>query len=154
MAALIESLTEAQGCGNLSRRLRLLSHPALLVVDEIGYLPLCQDGAVLFFQSINARHERASTVFTSNKGFEEWGAVLSDEIMAAALFDRLLHHCQIVNIRGNSYRIRAHQDLLRSPTTNATGKPRRDDQTLRLVLPPPADVRLVGSTGPPNRSPR
>ena len=104
----------ANTAGNLSRRLRVLTHPALLVVDEIGYLPVSQDGAVLFFQLINARHERASTVLTSNKGFEEWGGVLGDEIMAAALIDRLLHHCHIVNIRGNSYRMRAHQDLLRS----------------------------------------
>ena len=106
-------MTEAKAAGNLSRRLRVLTHPALLVVDEIGYLPISQDGAVLFFQLINARHERASTVLTSNKGFEEWGGVLGDEIMAAALIDRLLHHCHIVNIRGNSYRMRAHQDLLR-----------------------------------------
>ena len=68
----------------LTRRLRVLTHPALLVVDEIGYLPVNQDGAVLFFQLINARHERASTVLTSNKGFEDWGGVLGDEVMAAA----------------------------------------------------------------------
>ena len=91
LAALIESLTEAKAAGNLTRRLRVLTHPALLVVDEIGYLPVNQDGAVLFFQLINARHERASTVLTSNKGFEEWGGVLGDEVMAAALIDRLVH---------------------------------------------------------------
>ena len=112
-AALIESLTEATAAGNLSRLLRVFTHPALLVVDEIGYLPISLDGAVLFFQLINARHERASTVLTSYKGFEDWRGVLGDEIMAAALIDRLLHHCHIVNIRGNSYRIRAHQDLFR-----------------------------------------
>ena len=80
----------------------MLTHPAVLVVDEIGYLPVSRDSAVLFFQLVNARHERASTVLTSNKGFEEWGAVLGDEVMAAALIDRLLHHCHIVSIRGNS----------------------------------------------------
>ena len=64
--------------------------------------------------SINARHEWASTVLTSNKGFEEWGHVLGDEVMAAALIDRLLHHCHIVNIRGNSYRMREHQHWLRT----------------------------------------
>ena len=94
---------------------KVLTHfPALLVVDEIGYLPVSQDGAILFFQLINARHERASTVLTSNKGFEDWGGVLGDELTAAALIDRLLHHCHIVNIPGNSYRMRAHQDLLRA----------------------------------------
>ena len=114
LAGLIESLTEAKAAGNLTRRLRVLTHPALLVVDEIGYLPVNQDGAVLFFQLINARHERASTVLTSNKGFEDWGGVLGDEVMAAALIDRLVHHCHIVNIRGNSYRMRDHQNLLQA----------------------------------------
>ena len=114
LTGLIDTLMEARAAGELSRRLRVLTHPALLVVDEIGYLPVTQDGAVLFFQLINARHERASTVLTSNKGFEEWGNVLGDEVMAAALIDRLLHHCHIVNIRGNSYRMREHQDWLRS----------------------------------------
>ena len=74
------------------------------LVDEIGYLPVTQDGAVLFFQLINARHERASTVLTSNKGFEEWGGVLGDEVMAAALINRLLHHCHIVNMVGTQMR--------------------------------------------------
>ena len=118
-AGLVESLAEAKAAGNPGRRLRVLTHPALMVVDEIGYLPVTREGAVLFFQLINARHEHASTVLTSNKGFEEWGTVLGDEVMAAALIDRLLHHCHIVNIRGNSYRMRAHQDLL---------GPRSDDE--------------------------
>jgi len=114
LADLVDSLAEAKTAGGLARRLRVLTHPALLVVDEIGYLPVSRDGAVLFFQLVNARHERGSTVLTSNKGFEEWGGVLGDEVMAAALIDRLLHRCHIVNIRGNSYRMREHQDLLRS----------------------------------------
>ena len=111
LAGLIESLEQAKAAGQLARRLRVLTHPALLVVDEIGYLPVSRDGAVLFFQLINARHEQASTVLTSNKGFEEWGTVLGDDVMAAALIDRLLHHCHVVNIRGNSYRMREHQDM-------------------------------------------
>jgi DNA replication protein DnaC len=111
---LIESLEQARAAGQLARRLRVLSHPALLVVDEIGYLPVNRDGAVLFFQLINARYEHASTVLTSNKGFEEWGDILGDEVMAAALIDRLMHHCHVVNIRGNSYRMREHTDLWRS----------------------------------------
>jgi DNA replication protein DnaC len=111
LVGLIESLEAARAAGQLSRRLRVLSHPALLIVDEIGYLPLSRDGAVLFFQLINHRYEHASTVLTSNKGFEEWGAILGDEVMAAALIDRLMHHCHVVNIRGNSYRMREHTDL-------------------------------------------
>ena len=73
-----------------------------------------RDVAVLLFQLINARHEHASTVLTSNKGFEEWGADLGDEVMAATLIDRLLYHCHIVNIRGNGYRMRKHQEMRRS----------------------------------------
>jgi DNA replication protein DnaC len=111
LVGLIESLENARSAGQLARRLRVLSHPALLIVDEIGYLPLSRDGAVLFFQLINHRYEHASTVLTSNKGFEEWGAILGDEVMAAALIDRLMHHCHVVNIRGNSYRMREHADL-------------------------------------------
>src|SRR5215469_16698728 len=84
------------------------------LVDEIGYLPINHVGAVLFFQLMNRRYETASTVLTSNKGFEEWGEVLGDEIMAAALIDRVLHHCHLVNIRGNSYRMREHSELHRA----------------------------------------
>ena len=81
---------------------------------------------MLFFQLINRRYERASTVLTSNKGFEEWGQILGDEVMAAALIDRLLHHCHIVNIHGNSYRMRQHTDLskiLHSPPTEPSPSP-------------------------------
>ena len=101
----------SSSCGTTRQTASVLSHPALLVVDEIGYLPVNRDGAVLFFQLINARYEHASTVLTSNKGFEEWGEILGDEVMAAALIDRLMHHCHVVNIRGNSYRMREHTDL-------------------------------------------
>ena len=105
---------------------RPLTYPSLLVVDEIGYLPVSQTGAMLFFQLINRRYERASTVLTSNKGFEEWGQILGDEVMAAALIDRLLHHCHIVNIRGSSYRMRKHTDLskiLHSPPAESSPSP-------------------------------
>jgi DNA replication protein DnaC len=124
---LIESLEQAKAAGQLARRLRVLSHPALLIVDEIGYLPISRDGATLFFQLINVRYEHASTVLTSNKGFEEWGEILSDEVMAAALIDRLIHHCHVVNIRGNSYRMREHTDLWQSirDKQNDTTAPRR-----------------------------
>ena len=108
---LVDSLEEATAAGRLDRRLKTLTHPALLVVEEIGYLPVTQSGAILFFQLINRRYGRASTVLTSNKGFEEWGRILANDVMAAALLDRLLHRCHIVNIRGNSYRLRRHPEL-------------------------------------------
>ncbi len=119
---LVSSLEEAQAAGTLARRLAVLTHPALLVVDEIGYLPVSRSGAVLFFQLISRRYERASTVMTSNKSFEEWGTILGDEVMAAALIDRLLHHCHLVNIRGNSYRMREHVNLFQSRDSTETGR--------------------------------
>ena len=97
LAGRIDSLADAKAFNNLSRRLPVLTHPTLMVVDEIGDLPVTREGAVLFFQLINARHEHASTVLTSNNGFEERGTVLGDEVMAAAMIDPLLHHCHIVN---------------------------------------------------------
>jgi DNA replication protein DnaC len=111
LADLIASLEEAQTAGRFGQRLRVLTHPSLLIVDEIGYLPITRTGAMLFFQLMTRRYEHASTVLTSNKSFEEWGEVFGDEVMAAALIDRILHHCHIVNIRGNSYRMRHHTDL-------------------------------------------
>jgi DNA replication protein DnaC len=83
-------------------RLKTLTHPAVLVVDEIGYLPITQTGALLFFHLMSRRYEHASTILTSNKSFEEWGTVFSDDVMAGALIDRLVHHCHIVNIRATA----------------------------------------------------
>lgn len=111
LADLITSLEEAHAAGKLLQRMKTLTHPALLVVDEIGYLPVTRTGAMHFFQLMSRRYEHASTVLTSNKSFEEWGDVFGDEVMAAALIDRLLHHCHIINIRGNSFRMRHHTDL-------------------------------------------
>jgi DNA replication protein DnaC len=120
LADLITSLEEAQAAGHLLQRLKVLTHPSLLVVDEIGYLPITRAGAMLFFQLMSRRYEAASTVLTSNKSFEEWGTIFGDEVMAAALIDRLLHHCHIVPIRGNSYRLRHQRDLRRSRDVEQT----------------------------------
>jgi len=121
---LITSLEEASQAGRLLHRMKTLSFPSLLVVDEIGYLPISHTGAMLFFQLMSRRYEHASTVLTSNKGFEEWGEIFGDEVMAAALIDRLVHHCHIVNIRGNSYRMRHHAELHRT-----LGRPRSPDRS-------------------------
>lgn len=128
LADLIASLEEAQTAGRLAHRLKILTHPSLLVVDEIGYLPITRTGAMLFFQLMSRRYEHAATVLTSNKGFEDWGTIFGDDVMASALIDRLLHHCHIVNIRGNSYRMRHHQELwqtLNQPDQDAAPPPRR-----------------------------
>jgi DNA replication protein DnaC len=137
LADLIASLEEAQAAGRLDRRLKTLTYPALLVVDEIGYLPISHNGAMLFFQLMSRRYERAASVLTSNKGFEEWGSIFGDDVMAAALIDRLLHHCHIVNIRGNSYRMRQHRDLWETlnsseqieQTSTRKRKPKKEQKT-------------------------
>jgi DNA replication protein DnaC len=72
-----------------------------------------------FFQLMARRYETASTVLTSNKGFEDWGEIFGDDVMAAALIDRLLHHCHVVSIRGNSYRLRHHTDVYQALNTSA-----------------------------------
>ena len=80
---------------------------------------------MLFFQLMSRRYEHASTVLTSNKSFDEWGEVFGDEVMATALIDRLVHHCHIVNIRGNSYRLKNHAELYNARRTTSLAAPKR-----------------------------
>ena len=85
---------------------------SLLVVDEIGYLPVVPGGGNLFFQLVNARYEKGAMILTSNRGFAEWGEVFGDPVVATALLDRLLHHAVVIQIEGSSYRLRQHADLV------------------------------------------
>jgi DNA replication protein DnaC len=112
LADLIGSLAKAEREGGLRERIRFLCRPQLLVVDEIGYLPVAAGGGNLFFQLVNARYERGAMILTSNRGFAEWGEVFGDTVVATALLDRLLHHAVVVRIEGASYRLRRHADLL------------------------------------------
>lgn len=128
LADLVLSLVEAERQGRLRERLAVLRQPSLLVVDEIGYLPVTPSGANLFFHLVNTRYEKASTVLTSNKSFRDWGEVFGDAVVAAALLDRLLHHCHIINIKGNSYRLREYPGLaLPEPAApvRRRGRPRK-----------------------------
>jgi DNA replication protein DnaC len=111
LADLVLSLVEAEKQGLLRDRMRALRNPSLLVVDEIGYLPITASGTNLFFQVVNARYEKGSMILTSNKTFKEWGEIFGDSVAASAMLDRLLHHCHIVNIKGNSYRLRQYPGL-------------------------------------------
>ena len=90
----------------LERRLRVYLAPKVLVIDEMGYLPLDPVGATIFFQLVSARYERGSIILTSNKSYGEWGTIFGDPIIATAILDRLLHHSTTVNIRGESYRLK------------------------------------------------
>lgn len=106
MARLLADLQKAQREGRLERRWKIYQRPKLLVIDEIGYSQLDRSSGNLFFQLVCSRYERGSIVLTSNKGFGEWGELMGDVALASAILDRLLHHSHVVNIRGNSYRLR------------------------------------------------
>ena len=103
---LVMDLGEAKREGRLSKRLSIYLRPKVLVIDEMGYLPLDEIGATLLFQLISARYERGSIVLTSNKSYGEWGSIFGDPVLAAAILDRLLHHSTTINIRGESYRLK------------------------------------------------
>jgi DNA replication protein DnaC len=105
-AALIATLTRAQNENRLEERLKLLVQPKLLIVDEIGYLPIDRSAANLFFQLVSRRYERGSLLVTSNQSLSAWGEVFGDSLIATAILDRLLHHSTIVNIKGESYRLK------------------------------------------------
>ena len=127
----VDALRNAQANGTFKRRMAWLLRPGLLIVDEIGYLPLSDDGGRLFFQLVNARHERGSMILTTNKSFEEWGGVVGDEVMAAAMLDRLLHRCHVVNIQGTSYRMREYKAARAQTRRNA-------EKAAVATLPPPS----------------
>ncbi len=112
LADLVGGLAKAEREGRLREKIRFFCRFALLIVDEIGYLPVIAGGGNLFFQLVNARYERGSMILTSNRGFAEWGDVFSDTVVATALLDRLLHHAVVVQIEGSSYRLRQHNDLV------------------------------------------
>src|SRR6202008_1994487 len=92
--------------GRLDRRMRIYVAPKVLVIDEVGYLPLDDLGTTIFFQLVSARYERGSIILTSNKSYGDWGSIFGDPIIATAILDRLLHHSTTINIRGESYRLK------------------------------------------------
>src|SRR5271154_424262 len=112
LADIIASLAKAEREGTLRERIRFFCRSALLIVDEIGYLPVIPGGGNLFFQLVNARYEKGAMILTSNRGFAEWGDIFGDSVVATALLDRLLHHAVVIQIEGSSYRLREHADLL------------------------------------------
>lgn len=103
---LIADLKKAQEQNRLERRWRVYLRPAVLVIDEVGYMQLSRQEAELLFRLISERYEHGSIILTSNKYFSDWGELLSDNVLATALLDRLLHHAQVINIRGQTYRLR------------------------------------------------
>jgi DNA replication protein DnaC len=104
---LMTTLAKALQEGRLEDKLRHYCKPKLLVIDELGYLPLERNAAHLLFQLVNRRYERGSLLLTSNRAPSEWGEVLGDPVVATAILDRLLHHSHVVTIRGESYRLKS-----------------------------------------------
>jgi DNA replication protein DnaC len=106
LESLMTRLTKAISENRLERSLQQLVYPKLLIIDEVGYLPLSRIEASLFFRLVARRYERASTIITSNKSFLDWGEMFNDPILATAVLDRLLHYSTTLNIKGESYRIK------------------------------------------------
>jgi DNA replication protein DnaC len=107
-------LADAHHAGRLEDELIKLGRIPLLIIDEVGYIPFEAEAANLFFQLVAARYERASLIVTSNKPFGRWGEVFGDDVVAAAMIDRLVHHAEVISLKGDSYRLK-DRDLGRVP---------------------------------------
>jgi DNA replication protein DnaC len=106
LETLMGRLVRARHYNLLERSLQQLTYPKLLILDELGYLPLSREEASLFFRLLVRRYERGSLVVTGNKSFADWGEVFNDHVLATAILDRLLHHATTLNIKGESYRLK------------------------------------------------
>lgn len=152
---LVSDLGRAYREGRLDRRMRVYLAPKVLIIDEMGYLPLDDLGATIFFQLVSARYERGSIILTSNKSYGDWGSIFGDPIIATAILDRLLHHSTTLNIRGESYRLKdrrragllptagresgAEGDAFSTGPDSATPKARRPRATLGSAASGPAE---------------
>jgi DNA replication protein DnaC len=117
-AGWVARLADAHHDGRLQAELARLSRYPVIVVDEVGYIPFEAEAANLFFQLVSARYERASLIVTSNKAFGRWGEVFGDDVVAAAMIDRLVHHAEVIALKGDSYRLK-DRDLGRVPAAAA-----------------------------------
>jgi DNA replication protein DnaC len=115
----VSTLAQAHHAGKLQAELTRLGRYPLLVVDEVGYIPFEAEAANLFFQLVSSRYERASLIVTSNKPFGRWGEVFGDDVVAAAMIDRLVHHAEVIALKGDSYRLK-DRDLGRVPAAGTT----------------------------------
>jgi len=124
---LLTRLRKASAEQRLDKVLQQLTYPKVLILDELGYLPMNRAEASLFFRLVTRRYERASLILTSNKGFADWGEVLGDSVMATAILDRLLHHASTVNIKGESYRLKEKRKA------GLLGKPKPQSEPKEVV---------------------
>lgn len=116
---MITQLLEAEANASLNEMLDRLLKPHLLIVDEVGYIPFGRPAANLFFQVVNGRYERGSTIISSNRAFSGWGEIFGgDVVVAAAMIDRLVHHAEIISLKGSSYRLKDKEVLADSMARN------------------------------------
>ncbi len=141
----IDRLEAAQHSNSLDAELRRIERYGLIVVDEIGYLPLERQAANLLFALVARRYERGSIIVTSNRGFEAWGEILGDQMVAAALIDRLVHHAQIVTLKGKSYRLGARARRRPPLRLRAYGPPPERRRALSVHFSVPESAALFGS---------
>jgi DNA replication protein DnaC len=120
-ADLVARTNKAALEGRWATTMRFWNGPQLLIVDELGYLPLAAEAASHFFQVVSRRYEHGSIVLTTNRHIADWGHIFDDTTVAAAILDRLLHHATVLSITGDSYRMRAHQDALNALRPAITG---------------------------------
>lgn len=118
----VARLADAHRAGRLEAELRRLQRFPLVIVDEIGYIPFDPEAANVMFMLVSSRYERASVIVTSNKPFSAWGEIFGDAVVAAAMVDRLVHHAEVISLRGDSYRLK-DRDLGRvvRPTAERVG---------------------------------
>jgi DNA replication protein DnaC len=131
---LMTRLTKALHENRLERSLQQLTYPKVLIIDEIGYLPLSQTEASLFFRLVVRRYERASLIVTSNKSFLDWGEVFNDHVLATAVLDRLLHHATTLNIKGESYRLKEKRKAGLLGNQRPAPEPTQEEQTAEPQL--------------------
>jgi len=154
LADIVASLAKAERDGALRDRIRYFCRFSLLIVDEIGYLPVTPGGGNLFFQLVNARYEKGAMILTSNRGFAEWGEIFGEPVVATALLDRLLHHAVVIQIEGSSYRLREHADLLpesaRTKSLSSTAQSHRRSSAVDGLQRTEAPITLTADRQPAN----
>ncbi|HEX9596343.1 MAG TPA: IS21-like element helper ATPase IstB [Anaerolineales bacterium] len=137
LESLMTRLNRAQHENRLDATLKQLTYPKLLILDELGYLPLTHHEASLFFRLVVRRYERGSLIVTSNKGFLDWGEVFNDQVLATAILDRLLHHATTLNVKGESYRLKEKRraGLLGRPKPADDGAETHEETEEEMPMP-------------------
>ncbi len=129
LESMITRLTRARMENRVERQLQQFVYPKVLIIDEMGYLPMSREEAGLFFRLLSRRYEKASTIITSNKSFVDWGEIFNDHVLATAILDRLLHHCTTLNIKGESYRLKEKRKAgIFGPPRNQEAKPEEETE--------------------------